>query len=76
MTSRIFRSVFFTSFLAVLACLVLIFGVLFGFFERQLKKEMASEAGYIAYALEDDYEHFFSTFSDSEKRNRNRRYRG
>ena len=52
MTSRIFRSVFFTSFLAVLACLVLIFGVLFGFFERQLKKEMASEAGYIAYALE------------------------
>ena len=68
MTSRIFRSVFFTSFLAVLACLVLIFGVLFGFFERQLKKEMASEAGYIAYALEDDYEHFFSTFSDSEKR--------
>lgn len=68
MTSRIFRSVFFTSFLAVLACLVLIFCVLFGFFERQLKKELASEAGYIAYALEDDYEHFFSTFSDSEKR--------
>ena len=68
MTSRIFRSVFFTSVLTLLASLVLVLGVLFGAFENQLEKELKSEAGYIAYTIENGDMDFFNRFSDSDKR--------
>ncbi len=68
MTSRIFRSVFFTSVLTLLASLVLVLGVLFGAFENQIEKELKSEAGYIAYTIENGDMDFFNRFSDSDKR--------
>lgn len=68
MTSKIFRSVFFTSVLTLLASLVLVLGVLFGAFENQIEKELKSEAGYIAYTIENGDMNFFNRFSDSGKR--------
>ena len=68
MTSKIFRSVFFTSVLTLLASLVLVLGVLFGAFENQIEKELKSEAGYIAYTIENGDVDFFNRFSDSDKR--------
>lgn len=68
MTSKIFRSVFFTSVLTLLASLVLVLGVLFGAFENQIEKELKSEAGYIAYTIENGDMDFFNRFSDSGKR--------
>ena len=68
MTNKIFRSVFFTSVLTLAAGLVLAFGVLFGAFEDSIEKELKSEAGYIAYSVENGDTDFFSKFSDSDKR--------
>lgn len=68
MTSKIFRSVFFTSVLTLLASLVLVLGVLFGAFENQIEKELKSEAGYISYTIENGDMDFFNRFSDSGKR--------
>ena len=68
MISKIFRSVFFTSVLTLLASLVLVLGVLFGAFENQIEKELKSEAGYIAYTIENGDMDFFNRFSDSGKR--------
>lgn len=68
MTSKIFRSVFFTSILVLIACLTLIVGVLRGFFENQIKNELASEAEYVSYAIENDAEGFFQNFSSSKNR--------
>lgn len=68
MTNKIFRSVFFTSVLTLAAGLVLAFGVLFGAFEDRIEKELKSEAGYIAYSVENGDTDFFSKFSDSDKR--------
>lgn len=68
MTGKIFRSVFFTSVLTLLASLVLVLGVLFGAFENQIEKELKSEAGYIAYTIENGDMDFFNRFSDSGKR--------
>lgn len=68
MTNKIFRSVFFTSVLTLAAGLVLAFGVLFGAFEDRIEKELKSEAGYIAYSVENGDTDFFSKFSGSDKR--------
>lgn len=59
MTGKIFRSAFFTSVLVLIACFVLIVGVLFDFFENQIKKELESEANYIAYAIQDGNKDLF-----------------
>lgn len=68
MASKIFRSVFFTSILVLIACFTLIVGVLRGFFENQIKNELASEAEYVAYAIENDAVSFFQNFSSSKNR--------
>lgn len=68
MTNKIFRSVFFTSVLTLAAGLVLALGVLFGAFEDRIEKELKSEAGYIAYSVENGDTDFFSKFSGSDKR--------
>ncbi len=68
MTKKIFRSSFLASVLSLLACFVLILGVLFGVFEHQLEKELESEAEYISYAVEIDEEKFFSEFSNRNQR--------
>lgn len=68
MTKKIFRSAFFTSLIAVFACLILIMGVLYGFFEGRLEKELEDEANYIEYAIKDDYREFFEDFSSNKSR--------
>ena len=68
MTDKIFRLTFLSSLLSLLFCIVLILGVLFGFFENQIKKELASEADYISYAVEGGGEDFFKTFKSDERR--------
>lgn len=68
MTKKIFRSAFFTSLIAVISCLILILGVLYGVFEDRLQKELADEANYIEYAIKDDYHGFFEDFSSNKSR--------
>ncbi len=65
MTSKIFRSTFFTSIVVVLCCLVMITGVLFESFENQIKNELESEANYIAYAVENEGGGYIKKVSDS-----------
>lgn len=68
MTNKIFRSSFFTSVIVLISCLALIMGVLFGVFENRLKQEIAGEAAYIAYAVENNADGFFENFSDDKNR--------
>lgn len=68
MTKKIFRSTFFTSILVLISCFILIFGILYGFFEKQLETELENEASYISYAIEDTGEAFWDNFSSSNKR--------
>ena len=68
MTKKIFRSTFFTSILVLISCFILVLGILYGFFEKQLENELASEANYIAYAIEDKGDAFFDNFASSNKR--------
>ncbi len=68
MTSKIFRASFFVSLIVLLISLTLIVGVLSGFFEEQIKKELEDETDYIAYAINNDSESFFNSFKNSQKR--------
>ena len=66
MTSKIFRASFFVSLIVLLISLTLIVGVLSGFFEEQIKKELEDETDYIAYAINNDSESFFNSFKNSQ----------
>ncbi|MGN1092061.1 MAG: histidine kinase, partial [Monoglobaceae bacterium] len=68
MTSKIFRSVFYTSIIVLLLSMILIMGMLYGFFEQQLEAELKSEADYIQYAIEDSRDDFFDDFNQNNKR--------
>lgn len=68
MTAKIFKSTFLTSVLVLIISLVLTMGILFSFFEGQIKKELQSEADYIEYAVTQHEEGFFKDFSSGEKR--------
>lgn len=66
MNKKIFRGTFFTAMLVLAASITLIFGVLHGFFEDQLKTELGREAEYISYALKNDGIAFLDNL-DSER---------
>lgn len=68
MTGKIFRSTFLTSLLVLISCIVLIFGVLFDVFEKQITKELADEVKYIAYAVENGNNGILETPSSDDKR--------
>ena len=68
MTSKIFRSVFYTSIIVLLLSMFLIMGMLYSFFEQQLESELKSEADYILYAISDDRDEFFANFKQNDKR--------
>ena len=53
MTKRIFRSILAVSMTVLLASLVLIVGVLHGYFQDQTGSELASLAEYIAHGVEE-----------------------
>ena len=54
MVDKICRSNFVTSIIILLMSFSLTFGVLFGYFEMQMFKELQSEAGYISYAMKNE----------------------
>ena len=68
MNSKIFRSNFITSLLVLIVTIVLIFGVLFEYFETQLTNELESEADYIAHAIENDGVSYINNFKNDKKR--------
>ena len=68
MNSKIFRSNFITSLLVLIVTIVLIFGVLFEYFETQLSNELGSEADYIAHAIENDGVSYINNFKNDKKR--------
>ena len=68
MTKRIFHSAFFVSVITMLICMILITGILFGFFENQIKKELAYEADYIALTLQKNNIKSIDGFSSFGKR--------
>lgn len=67
MNKKIFRGTVFTAMLVLAASIVLIFGVLHGFFENQIKTELAKEAKYISYALKNEGLVFLDNLSGSDK---------
>ena len=68
MNSKIFRSNFITSLLVLIVAIVLIFGVLFEYFETQLTNELKSEATYISHALESEGVEYIDKFKNEKKR--------
>lgn len=68
MFNRIFRSNFITSMLVLLVSFVLIFGVLFEYFEAQMFAELKSEAEYISYAIKNEGIAFVDNFKESGTR--------
>lgn len=67
MNKKIFRSTVFTVMLVLTASILLIFGVLFSFFEDQIRSELARQAKYISYALKNEGTAFFDGFSAEER---------
>lgn len=52
MTKKIFRSSLLTALLVLAVSLFFVFGILYRYFEEQLKSELKSKADYIEYAIE------------------------
>ena len=68
MNSKIFRSNFITSLLVLIVTIVLMFGVLFEYFETQLTNELKSETTYISHAIENEGVSYIENFKNDEKR--------
>ena len=68
MNKKIFRSSMFTVFLVLIATIVLIFGILFQFFEKQIQAELSNEAEYLALAVENEGISFFDDFDSKNNR--------
>lgn len=68
MNKKIFRSSMFTVFLVLAASIVLIFGILFHFFEKQIQTELENEAGFLALAVENEGISFFDHFNSRHNR--------
>lgn len=67
MNKKIYRGTVFTAMLVLAASIVLILGVLHGFFENQIKAELAKEAEYISYALKNEGLSFLEDLRRSDK---------
>jgi len=65
---KIFRSSFLTSLLVLFVSFVLIFGILFEYFEQQIMSELKNEVNYISYAIESEGIGFIDNFKGSDKR--------
>ena len=69
MNKKIFRSSLIVSLLAVFACIVFVIGILFQYFENQLKKELKNEATYVAVAIKTQGIEYLNNFGEqNEKR--------
>ncbi len=68
MSDKIFKSVFFTSLAVLGVSIVLIFSLLFNYFEAQIFSELENEAQYISYAIKENSEDFLKNFKNENKR--------
>lgn len=68
MNKKIFRSSLLTVFLVLIATVALIMGVLFYFFEKQIQAELANEARFLAYAVENEGIGYFDSFENMNNR--------
>lgn len=68
MNKKIFRSSFLTAFLVLAAAIVLIMGILFDLFEKQIQNELKSEANYLSQAVENEGIDFFEGFDSKNNR--------
>lgn len=68
MNSKIFRYSFLTTFIVLIATIALIMGILFNLFEKQIQLEVATEANYIAHALENEGIGYFDKFENDDRR--------
>ena len=68
MNKKIFCSSLLTVCLVLVATIVLIMGLLFHFFEKQIQTELANEAGFLAQALENEGAEYFDGFDNKNNR--------
>ncbi|MBQ8525823.1 MAG: ATP-binding protein [Clostridia bacterium] len=68
MNEKIFRASFSVAIIVLISCVILIMGILFEFFEEQLKDELITEAQYISHAIETGGLSYFDDFDVSDKR--------
>uniref|UniRef100_N1ZQA2 histidine kinase n=1 Tax=Eubacterium plexicaudatum ASF492 TaxID=1235802 RepID=N1ZQA2_9FIRM len=68
MNKKIFRSSLLTVCLVLAVTIALIMGFLFHFFEKQIQKELANEAGFLAHALENEGAGYFDSFDNKNNR--------
>lgn len=68
MNKKIFRSSVAVALVVLLSSIVMIMGILFQYFENQLKSELESEANYIVYAVENQGVDYINNFINSDKR--------
>lgn len=68
MNKKIFRSSLLTVCLVLAATITLIMGLLFHFFEKQIQKELANEASFLAHALENEGAGYFDSFDNKNNR--------
>ncbi len=68
MNAKIFRSSFLTSILVLIVSFVLIFGILFDYFEFRLMSELKNEASYVSIAVENGGADYINNFKGSDKR--------
>lgn len=68
MNKKIFRGTLLTAMLVLAAGVALIFVVLHGFFENQIKAELAKEAEYVSYALKNEGIAFLENFNAEDER--------
>ena len=68
MTSRIFRSIFSVALAILLACLVLIFGILFEYYNNRLAIELQNESALIANGIAMDGESYLTSLPDTPLR--------
>lgn len=68
MNNKIFRSSLLVTLLVLAASLVLIMGVLYEYFENQLKKELCNEAIFISAAIQNEGYDYLNNIADGEKR--------
>ncbi len=68
MNKKIFRSSLLTVCLVLAVTIALIMGLLFHFFEKQIQKELANEAGFLAHALENEGAGYFDSFDNKNNK--------
>lgn len=68
MSSKIFKSTFWASIITLFISFLLIFGMLFEYFEAQVFTELESEAGYISYAANNYGRAYIDNFKGANTR--------